>query len=373
MKILQLGKAYPPVNLGGVEVTIQLITEGLHKLNVKCDVLGVNNTSKSEEENTKFGIIYRESLIIKAFSTLFSFNLILKLISIRNNYDIIHIHHPDPMSCFALWLSRPKCKIVLHWHSDILKQKKLLKLFKPFQTWILNRSNAIICTSKPYAENSNDLKKYLEKVKIIPIGINNAKYPYDEQLVKNIKSKFKNKNIILSIGRMSYYKGYEYLIEATKYLNPDSILFIIGDGELKQDFEQKIIRDNLSEKIILLGKVSDLEKNSYLKASDVFVLSSIFKTEAFAIVQVEAMSFSKPIVSTKIPNSGVDWVNQNMMSGLTVPICDAISLANAINSLTENVHLYDILSDGAFKRYNENFTQEVMSKNIFHLYKNLLA
>jgi rhamnosyl/mannosyltransferase len=100
---------------------------------------------------------------------------------------------------------------------------------------------------------------------------------------------------------------------------------------------------------------------------------SIFKTEAFAIVQVEAMSFSKPIVSTKIPNSGVDWVNQNMMSGLTVPICDAISLANAINSLTENVHLYDILSDGAFKRYNENFTQEVMSKNIFHLYKNLLA
>ena len=131
MKILQLGKAYPPVNLGGIETTIQLINEGLHLESIKCDVLGVNNKFKSEEYYLEHGIVYRCALLFKAFSTLFSFSLIVKLSKIHRNYDIIHIHHPDPMSALALWIANPSSKIILHWHSDILRQKYLLKIFFP--------------------------------------------------------------------------------------------------------------------------------------------------------------------------------------------------------------------------------------------------
>jgi glycosyltransferase involved in cell wall biosynthesis len=372
MKILQLGKAYPPVNLGGVEVTIKLITEGLHKLGVECDVLGVNNKFVSHSEARKFGTIYREALIIKAFSTLFSIKLIYRLFLIKKKYDIIHIHHPDPMATFAIWLIKPKCKLIIHWHSDILRQKYLLKIFRPFQTWLLINCNAIICTSKSYADNSPDLRPYINKVTVIPIGIDNSKLIFDRNIVDQIKKRFFNKKIVLSIGRMSYYKGYGFLIEAVKYFNPNINLLIIGEGELKKELQEKVINENLSDQICFLGKVDDILRNSYLCASDVFVLSSIYKTEAFGIVQLEAMSFGKPIVSTKIPNSGVDWVNQNSISGLTVPICDPESIANAVNSIVENDELSFKLGKGSQDRFKSNFTQEIMIQSINKLYKDVL-
>lgn len=372
MRILQLGKAYPPVNLGGVEVTIQLITEGLHQRGIYCDVLGVNDKFLSKREILKFGTIYRESLIIKAFSTLFSFKIIYRLFLLRSSYDIIHVHHPDPMSALALWIVRPNCKLVVHWHSDILKQKYLLKIYRPIQNWLLNRCNSIICTSNPYAENSEDLKYFSNKISIIPIGIDKSKLIVDQLKINKINQKFKNKKIVLAIGRMSYYKGYEYLVEASKYFNKDIKLIIIGEGELKNNIQEKVDKDNLSENIIFLGKVSDVIKNSYLQACDIFVLSSIFKTEAFGIVQLESMAFGKPIVSTMIPNSGVDWVNQNLISGLTVPIKDSKSIANAINLITQNPDLYIKLSIGAKNRFDSCFTQNIMSNKIINLYTEIL-
>ena len=369
MKILQLGKAYPPANLGGVEVTIQLITEGLHQKGIFCDVLGVNEGIFSKQERLPFGTIYRESLVIKAFSTLFSFKLIYRLFLISSKYDIIHIHHPDPMTAIALWLIRPKCKVIVHWHSDILKQKFLLKIYRPLQTWLLNRCDIIICTSPPYAKNSPDLKLYSKKIEIIPIGIKQSKLILNQTIAEEINNKFKGYKLVLAIGRMSYYKGYDFLIEASKFFRRDIKLVIIGDGELEKALKYRVDKENLTENIIFLGKVSEEIKNTYLYSCDIFVLTSIFKTEAFAIVQLEAMSFGKPIVSTKISGSGVDWVNQNLISGLTVPIMDSFSIAKAINLLTENSDLYNKLSTGSKNRFNNYFTQEIMIDKILTLYK----
>jgi rhamnosyl/mannosyltransferase len=230
MKILQLGKAYPPVNLGGIETTIQLINEGLHLKNINCDVLGVNNKFKSEENHFEYGVVYRCALLFKAFSTLFSFSLIVKLTKIHKYYDIIHIHHPDPMSALALWLVNPSSKIILHWHSDILRQKFLLKLFMPIQKWLLNRADLIITTSPNYAFASTHLSLFLNKIQILPIGIDITKLNIDQSKVNTILNCYSNKKIILAIGRMSYYKGYEYLIDSVSNLNENCVLLIIGGG-----------------------------------------------------------------------------------------------------------------------------------------------
>jgi len=368
MRILQLGKAYPPVNLGGVETTIQLITEGLHNRQIKCDVLGSNDNFKSIVDIKEFGQIYREGLLKKAFSTLFSIGLINRLRKIHKNYNIIHIHHPDPMSAIALWLVRPSSKIVLHWHSDILRQKNLLKIYRPVQSWLLKRSDVIIATSPNYAQGSADLAPYLNKVVVIPIGIDQSQLRSDGKMVDKIKETYFGKKIVLTIGRMSYYKGYEYLIEAAGLLKGDVVLLVIGNGELEEELRSKARYLIDTGKIVFLGKVGDLERNCYLQACDLFVLSSILKTEAFAIVQIEAMALGKPVVSTEIPGSGVHWVNLNGASGITVPIKDSQRFASAITEIIENKELYGLLSVGAKNRFKQKFTQEVMIDSLLDLY-----
>lgn len=373
MKILQLGKAYPPQNLGGVEIVIQLLNEGLHDKHIYCDVLGVNDSKTSEIECRQFGLIYRESLIKKMFSTLLSVKLISRLVEIKDKYDIIHIHHPDPMSALALWIAKPKCKVVLHWHSDILRQKLLLRFYKPIQTWLIRRADVIVATSPTYANSSPYLQGFMQKVKIIPIGIDKSKMIADQAFVDQIKNTYKGKKLLLAIGRMSYYKGYEYLINSCKYLNDDVILAIIGSGELQPELELLARQNFCADKVKFLGRLTDIEKYSYLHACDIFVLSSIFKTEAYAIVQVEAMAAGKPVISTEIPGSGVQWVNKNEVSGLTVPVKDDVRLAQAINKLINDDALRRSLSDGALRRFNDEFTLDKMIDSTILMYQKLLG
>jgi glycosyltransferase involved in cell wall biosynthesis len=372
MKILQLGKAYPPVNLGGLETTIQLINEGLHKNDIYCDVLGVNNKFFSDNEELQLGKIYRSGLLFKIFSTLFSFSLIFDLWRLHKKYDIIHIHHPDPMSAFALWVINPNCKVILHWHSDILRQKYLLKLFWPIQRWLLNKADLIIATTFNYATSSLHLKPYFSKIKVLPIGIDICKLEIDKKIIDRILKRYENKKLILAIGRMSYYKGYEYLIDSISHLNKNCIIVILGGGNLINKLIERV-PPKFKNRIEFLGRVGDLERNCYLAACDVFVLSSIYKTEAYAIVQVEAMAFGKPVVSTEIPGSGVQEVNLNKTSGLIVPIKNSKAIAHSINSIIENPLLYEELSKGAYNRFKTEFTQELMVKRLIEFYKNLLT
>lgn len=368
MRILQLGKAYPPANLGGVEVVIQLLTEGLNKHGVYCDALGVNDEKEYRTEFSLYGgKIYRTRLIIKLFSTLLSFQLITCLWRLRSKYDIIHLHSPDPMAALALFLVRPKVKLVVHWHSDILKQKFLLIFFKPILKWILNRANLILATSPNYVQGSELLMEYYSKVKILPIGID-VSVSNSERLSLQ---EYQDKKIIFSLGRLAYYKGYEYLVESALNLPDEYIILIAGHGPEYNKLNKLILDNNLSRKVKLLGKVNDYTKNRLFSSCFLFALSSIYKTEAYAIVQVEALAFGKPIVSTRIPGSGVDWVNKHEVSGLTVPIRDSKALADAIKRIGGNSQLHEEYSSNALKRYNDKFTQDKMITELINYYSEL--
>ena len=372
MKILQVGKAYPPVNLGGVEVVIQLLTEGLNMKKYDCDALGVNDSYTFKAELGKYGgIVFRTKLLFKAFSTLFSFQLITELGRIKSNYDIIHIHSPDPMAAIALFICKPSCKVVLHWHSDILKQKILLFFYKPILWWLINRADLILATSPPYIEGSKYLTKSKFKTQVLPIGLNVEKIDVPIEIDRDYKRKFGNKKIIFSLGRLAYYKGFEYLILSAKFLAEDCIILIAGEGSEYERLNSIIIENYLTDKVILMGKVSDYQKAWLFENCFVFALSSIFKTEAYAIVQVEAMAYGKPIVSTRIEGSGVDWVNLDNYSGITVPTKDPESLGNAIKKILNDPGLCKEFSRNALKRYNQMFTYEVMIQKLIASYNEL--
>lgn len=372
MRILQLGKFYPVQ--GGVEKVMFDLLDGMSKQGITCDMLCANayvgQSLRIIQHNDNSQII-STSTLCKKFATMISPQMVVELRKICSNYDIIHVHHPDPMAAFALLLSGYKGKVVLHWHSDILKQRFLLKFFMPLQNWLIKRSDMIVGTTPVYVAQSPHLSKVQKKCTYLPIGI--EPITYDENKVLSLKNKYKGKKIIFSLGRLVSYKGYKYLIDAAKYLPDNYVVLIGGSGPLKNALQEQIGHDDLRGNVILLGRISDEELPSYYGACDMYCLPSIMKTEAFAIVQVEAMSCGKPVVATKIPESGVSWVNADGESGLNVPIKDSKALANAIERILEDRNLYHQLAKGAKERFNHLFLKEKMVDECIGKYESLLG
>lgn len=371
MNILQLGKFYPIQ--GGVEKVMYDLMTGIghshheSRSDMMCVAAIPQPFEQILSENSK---LFCTKLNKKLFSTMLSFDLIRKLKKISPKYDIIHIHHPDPMAALALRLSGFEGKVVLHWHSDILKQKNLLKLYRPLQEWLIKRADVIIGTSPKYLEESPHLKNNKKRKIAVPIGIEPVSF--NRNNVEAIRSQYDGKKIIFSLGRLVGYKGFEYLIESAKFLDDEYIILIGGSGPLKDTLQNQIETNNLSEKVKLLGRVSDEDLPSYYGACDLFVLSSIWKTEAFGIVQIEAMSCGKPVIATHIPESGVDWVNKDGFSGINVQPEDSKAIADAIMAITSNSEIYNQFSSNAKKRFEEMFTIDKMIEKCYGIYSNII-
>ncbi|TDS13797.1 glycosyltransferase [Sphingobacterium paludis] len=358
MKVLQLGKFYPI--RGGVEKVMYDLMLGLSEAGVHCDMLCASTedhpggTIRINDLAHLFVIPTQLSLA----ATKLAPAMISRLRKIAQHYDIIHVHHPDPMACLALFLSGYKGKVILHWHSDILKQKVLLKAYAPLQRWLIKRADKILGTTPKYVAESPFLQKVQHKTGYIPIGVEPLQP--EASLVHQIQKRYAGKKIIFSLGRLVAYKGYEYLIQAARTLSDDYCVVIGGKGPLQHSLETLIVANDLQQKVFLIGYIPDEEIPAYFAASSQFCLPSILKTEAFAIVQIEAMSCGKPVVSTDIPGSGVSWVNQDGESGLIVPIEDANALAQKITEIGENDDRYQQLAVGAKNRYNQYFTRAKM-------------
>lgn len=372
MKILQLGKAFPPIKkLGGVEKVMEYFYYGLNEFGIRCDVLGSNDNFSSKIDNySEKGLVFREPLFFKAKSTFFSFSLILKLWKIQDNYDVIHVHLPDPMALIALFITRPKSKIVVHWHSNILKQKYLYLLVSYFEKWVLKRSDIILCTSPKYYINNSTLKPFEDKVSYLVIGLSKKEMLIDDDLYKAINEK-EESNKIIYVGRFVYYKGIEYLIKAMSLLESNCVLYLIGSGALENKLKDVVKELNIGNKVVFLGELEDKEKFTYIKSSKILLLPSIYKTEAYGIVQVEAMAFGVPVISTKIEGSGVDWVNKDGVSGLIVLPENSLQIAKAVDRIILDSEIHDKLSKGAEARFNSLFTREIMINELVSKYKKI--
>ncbi len=368
MKILQLGKFYPI--LGGVEKVMYDLTVGLSERGVDCDMMcalaeGGSQVTAINEHARLIGC----RTLKKVAATMISPSMIASLWKRRKDYDIIHVHHPDPMACLALFLSGYKGKVVVHWHSDIEKQRFLLRLYHPLQTWLLRRADRIVGTTPTYTAESPCLTHVQHKIECLPIGITPI-HP-DPRKVEALKKQYPGKKIIFSLGRLVAYKGYPWLVEAASYLDDDYVVLIGGSGALEKDILAKIKKLGVEDKVKLLGRIPDEDLPSYYGACTLLCLSSVQKTEAFGIVQIEAMSCGKPVVATRIPQSGVAWVNEHGVSGLNVEPKNAKELADAIMSIAGDGQTYAKLSTGAKNRYKEMFTMEKMIDNILQIFEKL--
>ena len=368
LKVLQVGKFYPI--LGGVEKVMYDLMTGLSERNISCDMLcaAVQGPTVEKVLNDHAKLFCMHALTKKA-GTMISPAMIGKLRKICQEYDIIHVHHPDPMAALALFLSGYKGKVVLHWHSDIVKQRWFLKAYLPLQNWLLRRADQIIGTSPVYLKGSKHLRKVQDKTVCLPIGI--EEMPRNSVRAQEILEQYGHKKIIFSLGRMVSYKGFQYLVEAAKYLDDDYVVVIGGTGPLKNSLLQQIKELSLQNKVILPGRIDDSDLVAYYEACRLFCLPSVMKTEAFGIVQIEAMSFGRPVVTTTIPDSGVSWVNVHGRSGLNVTPRNAQELAEAILKISKKEEDYRRFSEGARQVFQERYTYKEMIDSCLKIYARL--
>lgn len=368
LKVLQLGKFFPIK--GGVEKVMYDLMIGLSERAVDCDMLcAVSKGSEGTVSLNAHARLIGCKTLKTVAATKIAPDMIAVLRQICQQYDIIHVHHPDPMACLALFLSGYKGKVVLHWHSDIQKQKILLRLYEPLQSWMIRRADKIVGTTPVYLAESPYLRHVQQKTEVLPIGV--LPMVPDAEGVRKIRERYAGRKIVFSLGRLVAYKGYRYLVDAAKYLDDSYVILIGGSGALKNELQAQITANNLQHKVILLGRVSDEELPSYYGACDVFCMSSVMKTEAFGIVQIEAMSCGKPVIATNIPHSGVSWVNAHGCSGLNVTPGNSEEMAEAIKAIVNNRETYDTYSQGAMKRYQDVFTKEQMINQCLNIYKRL--
>ena len=365
MKVLQLGKFYPI--RGGVEKVERDLTEGLSASGVPCDMLCASFDGTKGMQViplNEFGRIIVVPTWLKAAGTMIAPKMIGWLRKHAPEYDIIHIHHPDPMAALALRLSGYRRRVFLHWHSDILSQRFFLFFYRPLQNWLIRRAERIIGTTPVYVQESPHLAHAQEKCTAVPIGIDPLQP--DSERVAAIRQRFGDKKLILSIGRLIPYKGYPYLIEAMTMLPEDYHLVIGGTGPLREQLEQLIQEKNLQDSITLTGYIEDADLPAWFGACDCFVLTSTMKTEAFGIVQIEAMSCHKPVVATRIPHSGVAWVNEDGVSGRNVTPGKPEEYAAAIQEVTSNG---DKFGESAYLRFLKCFTRQQMISKIKKIYE----
>ncbi len=363
MRVLHLGKLCPPKE-GGIELFTYDLLEYLNAKGIKADLLCFGDKDEESEYN---GFRYFScKLKMKLNSALISFNFIKKFSDLISKYDIIHIHSPNPL---AEMLSIFSVKsTIIHWHSDIIRQKISYFFYKPFQQLLLKKAQRIICTSPQYLETSKQIQKFRNKAEVIPSGLNPKRLltQSDDPKIGEILPRVKGKKIILSIGRLVKYKGFEYLIEASKYINQDSVIIIVGDGDLRESLKEKINQLKNKDKVILIGRVENVA--NYLKLCDIFVLPSISRNEAFGLVLVEALYFGKPLVTTDVKGSGMSYVNKNGETGFVVPPRDPKSLADAINKILTDKTIYIKFSLNARKRFKE-FEISSIGKKIIKIYE----
>ena len=363
-KIVQLCK-YGPTFKGGMEressnVLDVMLTNG-YKVKMIYFSSALDKASITHQGNCKQIVCLT---LFTLFRQPFSIRYFLEILKIKDD-EIVHLHLPNYWALLACCFLQRKTKIIVHWHSDVIERPILKFFLSPLEKYILTRAERVICTSYNYATYSSQLKFFKRKCEILPIAV--------DQKVSDFKKLPPNASNVklLNIGRLVPYKNQEFLLDVIKLLPEGFSLEIIGRGHLQHYLEKKIQKMGLSKRIKILSDLSDLQLSNKYRNSDIFVLSSNTRAEAYGIVLVEALSFKLPLVTLEIEGSGVCMVNKNHFSGLQSEIGDHEGMAENILKIALVKEKYNRFSQNAFNHYCHNFSKKVYEKKLLKIYKSL--
>lgn len=368
-RCLHVYKDYFPV-LGGIENHIRVLCHGLIAGGrYRPRVLTTNESWRTERFDDGGVPIVRAGRLATVASTPVSVALWREMA--RTETEITHLHFPYPVGEMAhLVLGRAR-HLVITYHSDIVRQTRLLRLYGPILTRVLAAADRIIVASPDYLTSSPYLAPYKEKARVIPYGIDLDRFgSADDRRVRELRSRWPDGPIVLFVGRFRYYKGLEYLVRAARQI--DGTVVLAGSGPSEQALREEIKRLGVGSRVLLTGDVPDEDLPAVYQACDVFVLPASHRSEAFGIVVAEAMAAGKPVVTTKL-GTGTTFVNQHGESGLTVAPRDPEALAAAVNRLLGDDEFRARLAAGARQRARAELGLTAMVDRVTAVYDEVLS
>lgn len=379
MKILHIYKDYYPV-VGGIENHVRVLAEAgvAHGHDVTVLVTSRNRHTRRETLN---GVkLIKTSRWANISSTPISPAMFWEAQRLGHTADVIHLHFPYPLGELARLFSDSCAKTIITYHSDIVRQKMLRAVYQPFLWRILRQADRIIATSGRYIDTSPYLSQCKSKCSIIPLGTDVVQFAQAKpQLVNDLRASLQlsgstssetSRFILLSVGRLRYYKGLDDLIRALPQI-PNAKYVIVGEGPMYDEWKQLARSVGVAGRVFFAGEVSDAELPYYYAACDLFVLPANARAEAFGTVIVEALAAGKPVISTEV-GTGTSWVNVHGQTGLVVPPRDPPALAEAINPLLGDERLLEQMGRAAQARAYEEFTVERMIERVYAEYDRLL-
>ncbi|OYR67228.1 glycosyltransferase [Halorubrum ezzemoulense] len=363
--ILQVSKYYYP-EIGGIEKFVQDLAEELNKRSQNVKVLAATKNLSGEEQINNVEILRSQSLG-EVQSVPIAPGLVIQLWRHSTEAELIHYHLPNPLAVLADTIVSPDCPRVVTYHSDIVKQSLSLRLYRPLLHRFLKSVDRIVTTSPKLLEHSEELQPHTEKCQVIPLGIDPSRFRKKEREISDGASK--DQPIVLFVGRLTYYKGIQHLIDAAHRIEGEII--IVGDGPDRPELEKRARGRGASSDVTFLGHISEAKLHELYRVADVFVLPSVEPSEAFGIVQLEAMASETPVVNTEL-ESGVPWVSPHRETGITVPPREPVELADAINELIREPDLATQYGQTARNRVMEKFTTSKTAAAYNDLYTTLL-
>lgn len=372
MRVLHIYKDYAPV-MGGIENHIAVLAQAQRAQGIDARVLVTNTSSQTIETEIDGVPVVKTGRQVNISSAPVSMGFFPWLRRMEAGIDITHAHLPYPPGELAHMLLGQSRGLVLSYHSDIVRQKVLGMLYSPFLRILLNQADRISVSNPTYIKTSSFLARVAEKCSVIPYGIDQRDFaatPQVRQAADAIRARHAPKPIILFVGKLRHYKGLNVLIDAMRTI--DAHLLVIGDGMMEAEWKAQSTALGLDDRITFLGEVSDEEKLPILYASDLFVLPSTNRAEAFGIVLIEAMACGLPLVSTEL-GTGTSFVNEHETTGLVVPPNDSHALADAINRILGDKALRQRMSDAALARAQSEFNVDTMAARMLALYEDVLS
>ena len=382
LRVTMVNKYYSPPHLGGVETVVRTLSEGLvEHAGARVRAL-VSNEGRERLEETIGGVsVVRLPRQLALSSAPVAAGLPGALRDEMRRQgphgpqppDVIHLHSPYPWGELSFLQVSPDVPSVVLYHSDIVRQKRLLAAYRPFLERFLDRVDLIVTSSPNIVRGSELLAPRAEKCRVAPFGLPAQRLVATPAVLRRaaeLRAARAGRGIVLFVGRLVYYKGVDVLVRAM--LGVDADLVLIGRGPLEAELRELASAGGIAARVTFLPPQGEDELSAWYHAADVFCLPSVARSEAFGLVQIEAHAAGTPVVSTDLP-TGVPYANPHGVTGFTVPPGDALALAAALNRLLGDDELRSRLGAQAQARARRELTIPRMVAGTLDVYAEAAA
>src|SRR3989344_2059417 len=359
MRVLFSITYYTPY-VSGLTIYVKRLAEELVKRGHECTVLCMRHDNNLADSETINGVrIVRANPLFRISKGFISWEWVVKSWLLTKSADVTIVNLPQAEGWMPAMMTRNK--VVAIYHCEIDLPNRFIQAVLEGLNWLtLAVADKVITYTEDYGKHSRLLKRFLNKTKYIYPPI-----PIPKTTDLGIK-KPKGETWIGVAARLAQEKGIEYLIGALPLLKNCKIV-VAGPVEPvgEEEYKNRIMKlvEKHKDRVRFLGTIDPEKMGGFYKLIDVLVLPSVNSTEAFGMVQVEAMMMGVPVVATDLPGVRIPIEKTGM--GILAPIKNSQKLTSAI---VEVLHHRNKYIKGL-----KSIEKEFSSDRTINFYKELLS